>query len=938
MDRAFDWTASQTDIYTALGKKVVDGITIGLNGTIFAYGQTGSGKTYTMANEQGIIPRCIDDLFSFLKAKTDQLTRDEFQSEMHISYVQLYQEEWYDLLDGNVKLQFRTSTGLNSKRFKVTSPAEALKLLSEGWNARKTAETRMNRASSRSHCVFVIELTTEELVDDLAERRTSKLHLVDLAGSERIAQTGVESLTCLARVMRQLSEKKSVISYRDSKLTLFLKDSLGGKARTSIVVTVHSEKSYLTNIISSLQFARDCRTIENHLQVNMKITGNTVMALSNKVNNLNQQFQDAQLEYKAMLQSLQEENEAFKRLTLKQSAEIDALKTKLCFEDERLALQTPKTSAKRRRTLYASSEEVRRSVERTRTRTLKFDDEEEVAPHVYIAEKNMASFSQEENKENDLEIELNYHRQLIEEKNQEILALKDQANAVQAEAQIRAESLTKQLEEGRRTIGWLERNNLEMTKQNANLIKEKQSIESQLMDVQSAHRKTMELLDDQTQATLQLRGKNEQLENQIEEFRVAHKKTAATLDKEKHLNEDQVKALREEHRKQTQKLESAHQQKLESSIKEKQAIESQLMEVQSAHRKTMELLHDETQATSQLREKNEQLENQIEEFRIAQEKTAAALVKEKQLNQDQLKALREEHHKQTQKLESAHQQELESSVKEKQAIESQLMEVQSAHTKTAALLKDQIQLTPQLREKNEQLEDQIEELRVAHERTVAALDKEKQLNRDQVKALREEHRKQTQKLESAHQQELESLQERQALATRLHEQSVQEWQKKLDTINTNYADQDLEKKSLASQLSSQRHDLQEALDRNRSLEVERRDLETKIMALERNEENVKLANEKIGVLTKELEETKKKLTSEVGHRNTAQKIHEMQRLLTEKSELKNQLLAYQQTLAKANKELLKAGLRQAKLPSPQSDAPTTSRVTRAQSSANQSKK
>ncbi|CAJ0963296.1 unnamed protein product, partial [Mesorhabditis belari] len=373
------------------------------------------------ANEQGIIPRCIDVLFSFLKAKTDHLTRDEFQSEMHISYVQLYQEEWYDLLDGNVKLQFRTSTGLNSKRFKVTSPAEALKLLSEGWNARKTAETRMNRASSRSHCVFVIELTTEELVDDLAERRTSKLHLVDLAGSERIAQTGVE--------------------------------------------------------------------------VNMKITGNTVMTLSNEVNNLNQQFQDAQLEYKAMLQKLQEENQDLKRLTLKQNAEIDALKTKLCFVDKRIALQTPKTSAKRRRTLYASSEEVRRSVERVRT--LKLDDEKEVAPHVYIAEKNMASFSQEENKENDLEIELNLHRQLIEEKKQEILALKDQANAVQAEAQIRAESLTKQLEEGRRTIGWLERNNLEMTKQNANLIKEKQSIESQLMDVQSAHRKTMELLDDQ---------------------------------------------------------------------------------------------------------------------------------------------------------------------------------------------------------------------------------------------------------------------------------------------------------------------------------------------------------------------------------------------------------------------------------------------------------
>ncbi|CAJ0928960.1 unnamed protein product, partial [Mesorhabditis belari] len=384
VDRAFDWTASQTDVYAALGKKVVDGITIGLNGTIFAYGQTGSGKTYTMVgpsqiddfstipvNDQGIIPRCIDDLFSFLKAKTDQLTKEKFQSEMHICYVQLYQEEWYDLLDDNVKLQFRTLTGLNAKRFKVTSTAEALELLSKGWNARKTVETKLNSASSQSHCVFVIE-------------------------------------------------------------------------------------------------------------VDMKITGNTVMALNSKVNSLNQQFQDAQLEYKAMLQNLQEENEELKLLTLKQSAEIDALKTKICFEDERTALQTPQTYTKRRRTIYLPSEEVRRSVQRART--LNFNDEEEVAADVHIAEKNIVSFSQEENKENNLEMELTLHRQLIEEKNQEILALKNQANAVQAEAQMQAESLTKQLEEERKMASRLERNNLEITKQIANLVEEVKSFKEKLDD------------------------------------------------------------------------------------------------------------------------------------------------------------------------------------------------------------------------------------------------------------------------------------------------------------------------------------------------------------------------------------------------------------------------------------------------------------------------
>ena len=55
---------------------------------------------------------------------------------------------------------------------------------------------------------------------------------------------------------------------------------------------------------------------------------------------------------------------------------------------------------------------------------------------------------------------------------QEILALKDQANAVQADAQMQTESLAKQLEEKRVMVAWLEGNNLEITKQNANLVKE----------------------------------------------------------------------------------------------------------------------------------------------------------------------------------------------------------------------------------------------------------------------------------------------------------------------------------------------------------------------------------------------------------------------------------------------------------------------------------
>lgn len=47
----------------------------------------------------------------------------------------------------------------------------------------------MNQASTRSHCIFTVHLSSKE--PGSATVRHAKLHLVDLAGSERVAKTGV---------------------------------------------------------------------------------------------------------------------------------------------------------------------------------------------------------------------------------------------------------------------------------------------------------------------------------------------------------------------------------------------------------------------------------------------------------------------------------------------------------------------------------------------------------------------------------------------------------------------------------------------------------------------------------------------------------------------------------------------------------------------------
>ena len=57
--------ATQEYVYEVVGKKTVDDVLNGYNGTLFTYGQTGSGKTYTLVGDmmsyetKGIIGRAM---------------------------------------------------------------------------------------------------------------------------------------------------------------------------------------------------------------------------------------------------------------------------------------------------------------------------------------------------------------------------------------------------------------------------------------------------------------------------------------------------------------------------------------------------------------------------------------------------------------------------------------------------------------------------------------------------------------------------------------------------------------------------------------------------------------------------------------------------------------------------------------------------------------
>lgn len=141
----------------------------------------------------------------------------------------------------------------------------------------------MNAESSRSHSLFVLTITMNNLDDGSC--KTGKLYLVDLAGSEKIAKTGAvgqtleeakninKSLTTLGKVIVALTDKKVThIPYRESKLTRILSESLGGNSKTLLIITCSPHPFNDAESLSTMRFGARARNIKNAPKVNKEYT------------------------------------------------------------------------------------------------------------------------------------------------------------------------------------------------------------------------------------------------------------------------------------------------------------------------------------------------------------------------------------------------------------------------------------------------------------------------------------------------------------------------------------------------------------------------------------------------------------------------------------------------------------------------------------------
>lgn len=201
--------------------------------------------------------------------------------------LEIYNENINDLLTNpptlNLKIREFPKIGMKViglEEQPCVSPEAVFKCIAAGTANKHTASHAMNTRSSRSHTVFTLGIVSKTITGSTC---TSKINMIDLAGSERIKKTGATgqslveakkinlSLSNLGNCINAIVERHSSIPFRESKLTLILKDSLGGNSLTSLCVMtskrlVHGDETYSTLMFGDRAKQIKCKARRNEVK------------------------------------------------------------------------------------------------------------------------------------------------------------------------------------------------------------------------------------------------------------------------------------------------------------------------------------------------------------------------------------------------------------------------------------------------------------------------------------------------------------------------------------------------------------------------------------------------------------------------------------------------------------------------------------------------
>ncbi|XP_061820344.2 kinesin-like protein KIF26B [Nerophis lumbriciformis] len=298
-DAAFPPDASQAEVCAGTVAEVIQSVVNGADGCVFCFGHSKLGKSYTMIGHHdslqtlGIIPCAISWLFKLINERREK-TGARFS--VRVSAVEVWgkEENLKDLLSdvATGSLQDGQSPGVylcedpicgmqlqNQSELRAPTPEKAAWFLDAAIAARHSSR-RPNDTTEEdhrnSHMLFTLHIyqyRMEKTGKGGMSGGRSRLHLLDLGscdvgvlgggtsgkGRENSSPGSAPlclSLSALGNVILALVNGSKHIPYKDSKLTMLLRESLGNmNCRTTMIAHISASPGDFSESLSTIQLA-----------------------------------------------------------------------------------------------------------------------------------------------------------------------------------------------------------------------------------------------------------------------------------------------------------------------------------------------------------------------------------------------------------------------------------------------------------------------------------------------------------------------------------------------------------------------------------------------------------------------------------------------------------------------------------------------------------
>ncbi len=303
----FGPSSSQSDVYDVVAAPLVEGLfpknfnsliadevsSLGESALLFTLGVTNAGKTHTVMGtgfemkgdmktkmqkmidrapnkDWGIIPRALKHMLDRINALNTNCTSGP-KLQMHMSYLEIYNEQIYDLLPGKSEVPRRPCDGQPTLKLResrrgrifvrglarhaVNNVQQGLVLAQMAKNNRHTASNNINAHSSRSHSVCQLEIAYLPCEQGVPVASTARPDPPD-TGAESECETDDESVC---------SKSSNQSSSRQRKSTIIWIVDLAGSERSKKTRThsVHQKEAALINA-SLMNLMRCLREMLNH--------------------------------------------------------------------------------------------------------------------------------------------------------------------------------------------------------------------------------------------------------------------------------------------------------------------------------------------------------------------------------------------------------------------------------------------------------------------------------------------------------------------------------------------------------------------------------------------------------------------------------------------------------------------------------------------------